>query len=350
MRRGIWAGVLGFLACSEAPDDTGDMDSSDTAVAESSVHQAIFVVHLEPGALPRDPETGLPHTARAEAYFETLLSLVELADEQDHKLTLLFTPQWAHYVSLPVCTLPSQGEEAYTYQGSIPADCAELIHQIEAHGHEIGLHHHPLGAPAPWDGFTSEESWEADRNSDAENEVYFADGGGPSGPDPFHLGDLNQMMDWVSAVSSTGSVQTATTEELHSDIRFSMAGGPASYVSLEEPGDLVSRPCVADYEDHSVWELRMRLFTSASAHETVLGGELPLALQDLESADSDAAVLAFVTHALNVEEEGLVAYEQLFSSLSEEGIALQSTASVMAGFPLTATSAAEADPVWACPS
>ena len=94
----------------------------------------------------------------------------------------------------------------------------------------------------------------------------------------------------------------------------------------------------------------MRLFTSASAQEAVLGGELPLALQDLESADSDAAVLAFVTHALNVEEEGLVAYEQLFSALSEKGIAVQSTASVMAGFPMTANSAGEADPVWACPS
>ena len=94
----------------------------------------------------------------------------------------------------------------------------------------------------------------------------------------------------------------------------------------------------------------MRLFTSAAAQETVLGGELPLALQDLESADSDAAVLGFVTHALNVEEEGLTPYGQLFSLLSEEGVALQSTASVMAGFPSTANSAEEADSVWACPS
>ena len=69
---------LSAMACSaEPPSDPAD-DTSDSVrdtAAVRSPHQAVFVVHLEPGPVPRDPETGLPHTLRAETYFKDLLDL-----------------------------------------------------------------------------------------------------------------------------------------------------------------------------------------------------------------------------------------------------------------------------------
>ena len=70
--------LLGFAVSCSSPKPTPTAVDTSSSTPDRGMNpredQAVFVVHLEPGALPRDPETGLPHTARAEAYFETLLA------------------------------------------------------------------------------------------------------------------------------------------------------------------------------------------------------------------------------------------------------------------------------------
>lgn len=338
---------------SSASDSGQDTNASvDTAAyseeSEDPEHQSIMVVHLEPGAMPTDPITGLPNTTRASNYFRDLLSLIELADDHAHKITIMFSPQWAYFVSSSACTLPAVGAAPYEYQGTTPSDCTALFHAIEAHGHEIALHHHPLDAPSGWDGYTSLSTWEADRDGDGEDETYFSDGGGINGPDPHHIGDLDAMLATVAPLSSTLTVRTATTEEFHSLLKFSVAGGPEPYTSPAEPGDLLSRPCVAQYGENHLWEVRMRLFTSDRAQEAVLNQEVPDAIDQLAQGETNALVFGFVTHALNVSETGLAHYQALFSLLQENNIPMRSTQSVMDAYDETQAAPAEADSEWLC--
>ena len=75
--------------------------------------------------------------AYQEAYWPELVDMVDLADEHDHKLMLLFTTPWVDYIH--------QDPERLA-----------LVRDWEAHGHELGAHHHPIGNE--WDGYTEETS------------------------------------------------------------------------------------------------------------------------------------------------------------------------------------------------
>jgi len=299
-----------------------------------------------------DPITGSINVDRPKLYFKDLFALVQAADLYGHKLTLMFTPQWAAYVVDEGCVVPPDQAPGpgVQYQGEEYSNCLSLIRAIEANGHELALHHHPLTAPSTWDGFTNETSWTADREDEPGEEAYFADGSGPSGPDPYHLGDIEDLMAWLDQLpaSGPGSIVTATTEEFPGSIRFLSSGGPQAYQSFDEPGDFVSRPCATNVGGRDLWQVRMRLFTSKSAQNMVLVEELPKAIADHDGREGPYAV-GFVTHAKNVQQTGIEGYVALFEQLQSLGLTLERTQDVFGHYPMTAQDPAAAPQHARCP-
>ncbi|MGC6494533.1 MAG: hypothetical protein ACON5B_16985 [Myxococcota bacterium] len=331
MVRIVWQfSVLGLLACSRAGDGEVQRDTALQPTNKGPAAHAIFVVHLEPGAVPVDTLKGGPSLQRPALYWPALLDLVALADAYGHKLTLMLTPQWARYILGGTCTMPTEARDATAgTAGDMSATCLDAVREMEAHGHEIAVHHHPVTAPAGWDGFTDEATWQADRDGDGLDEVYFSDGGGPHGADPWYLGNLDALMGWIEPVPADGRLWTATTEEFHPSLSYSMAGGPVPWSSGNAWGDLVSTPCVQSYPQQHVWELRMRLFTTPSVQRAVLDDELPGALAWGAAEAERAHAVALVTHAKNVADGGLDAYEELFSTLAVHGLVARSVEEVM---------------------
>ena len=263
------------------------------------------------------------------------------------------SPQWASFFVDATCNalLSGPAADTYAFGETRYANCLDLVRAVEASGHEIAVHHHPVDAPSTWDGFTDATMWEADRDRDGVSESYFADGGGPFGPDPYHLGDVEDMMAYLDALPAGGAGQivSATTEEYPSSVRYSTAGGNDPFGGDEHWGDLASVPCVATYGEHSVWQLRMRLYTSAANQGTVREVELPAALASSLVSFDRAASLGFVTHAKNVAETGVEPFEALFDTLAEAGIRTRTVATVMEGYPETADDPSDMGESWHCP-
>ena len=314
--------LLALFGCSNASGgggtaaDTSDAASDSSARAETSGDDtaagegtsddtgfyAFMAVHLDPGT----PAVGIdgPAHERAERYFPTLAELVETADEDNHELTIMFSAQWASYVSDPACAVPDDGDSdgGYAYGGSERDSCLALVRAWEANGHELAMHHHSEDAPATWDGFSN-------------------------GPDrPRRLGDLGDRMNYVNAIPQSGSVISGTSEEFPAGgggFRFTAARGPTPYENADERGDLASVPCAWSEDSHDVWRFRMRSFTNLGVQGTVTNEELPAALADLESSPNGPYTLGFVTHAKNVDDTRLSNYADLFSALSGTGIRLE---------------------------
>ncbi len=346
MQRWMW--MLGLVTALIAVGCDGDDDDDTTP---PPVPHAYMAIHLDPGSPAVDLFSGEISHARAEEALPWLAALVLAADVDGHRLTLMFTAQWASYVQHPDCVVPDDGDgdEQYEYLGAEYEDCLDLIRAYEAAGHEIAMHHHPITAPATWDGYTDLESWEADRDHDGTDEVYFADGGGPNGPDPLHLGDIAEMMSLIDGVPASGQVHTATSEEYPPDVQISAAGGPAEYTDLADPGDLVSEPCATSIEGHGVWQVRMRTFTNDLAQDIVMIDELPVAFADLAAAPDGPYTLGFVTHAINVQETGVPQYEALFAQLAAEGVILDGLQDVVDSYAITAGDPDQASPDDLCP-
>jgi hypothetical protein len=314
------------LSCVESgvgtPVDTDvaagvDSDSLETDADTDpgvGIDAAYFAIHLDPGSVANSGP--VPNQDRAEEYFGTLVELVEAADVGGHALTLMFTAQWGAYVSDTGCALPISplGMGRYEYNSAVVTSCLDLVHAMEANGHEIAMHHHPEGAPAAWDGFANSYS-----------------GTG------IHLGTMDDLMDFVGPMASIGEsgITGATTEEYPSGggaFRFSGARGPTPYVDETDGGDLVSRPCAWVDDGHGVWRLRMRSFTSQSTRDLALV-EIDEAMADY--AGSAKASMGFVAHAKNVDEDGMIEYLPLFDALDAYGITLHGLSTVAAGYDWT---------------
>ena len=152
----------------EDTDDAGAGSPADAEPAEpdtsvigpgpgGGIQRGFFAVHLDPGAIPKDGD--VPNASRPKAHLDDLTALVEKADEWGHKLTLMFTGQWAYHMTDPTCLVPLQEGSppgTFTYMGTPVSDCLSLIRAFEVHGHEVSMHHHPAGSPASWDGYTNE--------------------------------------------------------------------------------------------------------------------------------------------------------------------------------------------------
>ncbi len=321
-------------ADSDADTDADSDTDADTDTEVDGLVLAYFAVHLDPASAV-DPISGEINSSRPSAYIEDLLDLVVAADAYEHRLTLMFTPQWAAWILDPASSFPS---ESVIYDHSTHTVPLNLVRAFEAKGHEIAIHHHALTSPASWDGFTDAESWQADRDGDGNDETYLADGSGPHDPDPHYLGDMEAFMAWVGQLPVDGHtpIVSGTAEEWPPGFLNSASGGPADYESYDTRGDLVSQPCAAQHGDSWLWQVRMRSFTE-SAHQTeVLDEELPAALLDFADAEG-LWTTGFVTHAKNVADTSIIGYEALFADLDAAGLRLSRLQDVIGAFSHTAT-------------
>jgi len=292
-------------------DDSGD-DDDDSPPAAGLVY-AFFAIHLDPGNSPALPDDGGPNPSRGLEYFDDLVDLVEAADTGGHKLTLMFTAQWAAHVLSTDCALPGPpGAGDYVYQGASHADCLDLVRAFETHGHEIAFHHHPEDAPNNWDGFTNTA---------------------PPHPQG-HLGTVDDLMDWVEQVPVGGidTLTAGTTEEYPSThaLRFMSARGPTPYVNATERGDLASTPCAWSEDGNEVWRWRMR---SYSNDHSLVRGELQAAAADLATVPGPWTA-GFITHAKDVDGD-LVEYVQLFDALSQLNLVMEGLSTVASHYDWT---------------
>ena len=319
-------GLLLGCTASQHELETGDRpETGETDVAQGPVFHGYFAVHLEPGTPPT--RAGQPNTARMTQYLTDLSQLVSEADVFGHKLTLMFTAQWAYGLSLDECILPDDGDGNPTrspYQGETYESCLTLVRAWAAHGHEIAMHHHPYHVNS-WDGFAN----------------------GPPKDDPHYLGDMTAMMTFLSPLADT--FRSATSEEFPEgggDFQFTGARGYTEYVGVHDGGDLVSKPCAWTEGEQTVWRSRMRHFTSASAQ--------PKTLAEVERVFDDYAeqegqwTLGFVTHAKNVDETGLSGFSTLFEVLSSAGVSLKGLATVSEQYDYARTPADEAPESYHC--
>lgn len=94
-------------------------------------------------AIHNEPIHGSPNQQEAIAQsYQILKEMVKKADEYNIKLTLMFTPQWADYIS----------------------ESSERMAELELwkkQGHEIAAHHHGL-YHGNWDGYTDYTKEEAE--------------------------------------------------------------------------------------------------------------------------------------------------------------------------------------------
>ena len=319
----------------DTPDsDLGELDATpgpqldtDRSSPNHGIRFGYFAVHLDPGAVPAMSGTVTPNPSRGIAYFDALVGLVEAADIGGHKLTLMFTAQWAAHVLSPSCKLPgAQGITTYNYRGAEATTCLELVRSFEEHGHEIGVHHHPQGVKASWDGFTNEEPPH------------------PAG----YLGTVDDLMAWVGQVPVAGvdSVSAGTLEEypVTHAIRFTGARGPTPYQDAEARGDLVSQPCAWNEDGSPVWRFRMRLYTKDFI---AIREEAASAVADLMNVPGPWTI-GFVAHAKDVD-GALSEYEILFSWLSGNSIQLEGLSRVAARYDWTAE-APRNDSPYVCPA
>jgi len=135
----------------------------------SSEVVAFVAVHMETAS----DEHSL---AYQETYWPAVVELVELADSYGYSLTLKFTPQWGMYIA--------QDPEKLA-----------VVHQWQAEGHEIGLHHHGY-SHVNWDGYTAVASHATDDE---------------------YLGDIEEMYANVSILSSTGIITLAAMTDEETD-------------------------------------------------------------------------------------------------------------------------------------
>ena len=304
------------------PDTDTDTDT-DTDVEETGgLAHGFFAIHLDPGADPGDGTS--PSALRPTRYLATLTEMVLAADAYEHKLTLMFTAQWAHHLASEGCLLPRHDTlpaGAYEYNGVVYRTCLELVRAFEAHGHEIALHHHPLGVTASWDGFTNDVA----AMSAAERLEY--------------LGTVDDLLGYVGEIPAGGSatIRSGTLEEYPASghaVRFTSARGPTPYVSASERGDLASTPCSWAEDGSHVWRFRMR-----SLSETSLT-ELDSAASDLEGGGVDYTA-GFVTHAIDAAGPDGVPFARLYERLDALNITLQPLGEVGNVYAYTESSAAD---------
>ncbi|MEC8023020.1 MAG: hypothetical protein VX223_03750 [Myxococcota bacterium] len=320
------------VAASDVQRDTIDgSQPSQADTVRSSLDHGIrygyFAVHLDPGSLPFIPGTMMPNPSRGMEYFDALAALVEAADASGHKLTLMFTAQWAAHVLSPTCRLPGAPDAiTHSYQGVEATTCLQLVRAFEKHGHEIGVHHHPQGVKASWDGFTNEEAPH------------------PSG----YLGTVDDLMTWVGQVPVDGSdsVRAGTLEEypVTHAIRFTGARGPTPYQDAAIRGDLVSQPCAWNGDGSPVWRFRMRLYTKDFE---MIREETAKAVADFMDVPG-RWTLGFVAHAKDVD-GALSEYETLFSWLSNNNVQLEGLTRVAAQYDWTTEEPHEDSP-HVCPA
>lgn len=119
-----------------------------------------YAVHMEAGI-----RSNYEYQKR---YWPRLKKLVEVADKDNVKLTLLFNPQWAEYI------LENENK-------------LDIVKAWQINGHEVGLHYH-LVTHHDWNGYTNRE------------ELMAA---------PFYRGNVKKMMKLINMLAAPYKIETA---------------------------------------------------------------------------------------------------------------------------------------------
>jgi hypothetical protein len=232
-------------------------------------------IHIEPGYDPGNIDYAADR-------WGPLQALVADADAYGHKLTLLFSPQFARWVS----------------QDSTRT---ALVKFWQSQGHEVGVHHHGP-SHGVWDGY-----------SDSTNQMSDAD----------YQGTLSDMLAEVAKLSRDGSIRTAnvgTTDdavaEWPPDVPYEADGG------LGGVSDLISTPQSVVRGGQDVTALR---------HAQYGTGIQDVTLSDIENAAlnlGDGQVLGLVFHDQDYADNPAL-FRDLFQHLSEWGTPIHTVRSIL---------------------
>lgn len=222
---------------------------------------------MEPGNYPNTTE-------QPEKYWDALVDLVELADQHNLKLNLMFNPQWGTYVLEDDSRL-------------------NLVQEWEANGHELGVHHHGPQRGS-WNGYTNQEDY-------IDNLKY--------------LGSIEDMMDILNQLPASGQMVAGVISndedkkyDFPENFIYSIDGG------VNSVDDLISTPEPCDLNNQNL------ICVSHAIYGT--GGEVAVTLEEVDLALRVATpeeVVGIVFHANNFEDTP-IPYVILFEYLDELNI------------------------------
>jgi len=223
-----------------------------------------IAIHHEPGG---NPQT----TDYPEEYWSSLISLVELADQYNQKLSLEMNPQWATYI----------------LEDNVRLD---LLRSWEANGHGIGLHHHGPHQNH-WNGYTYQE------------EFMISDK---------YIGSIDEMMDLMKQLPASEEILFACVGDQDffdypSEIPYATNGGS------EGVEDLISIPTGVEFENANPLQISFALYGN-EGNVAVSFEEL---YEALETAD-DNEFVGIVFHVYDYQETP-VNYNILFEKLNNDG-------------------------------
>jgi hypothetical protein len=238
---------------------------------------AFIAIHCEPGD---DART----TDRPEHYWPKLVDLVELADEYDVKLTLMFNPQWATYILADETKL-------------------ELVRSWEANGHEIAAHHHGPSYGNSWDGYTNEPGYKTDKE---------------------YLGNMTDYINLLNQLPAGGRVYSGGIASA-SDKPFDWPEGIIYSAEGIESTSILSTPTEIEYNGQAATELSYGGFELGGVHTS----DLPTLISLYETSNS-SQYIGLVFHESNYAAHPQK-YEQLFQFLNENDIEVKTLGGILSG-------------------
>ena len=207
----------------------------------------LIIIHMEPGNFPDTTE-------QPGEYWDELVDLVELANQHNLKLNLMFNPQWGTYIL--------EEEERLN-----------LVREWESDGHVLGVHHHgpQMGA---WNGYTNQENY-----------IYNSK----------YLGTIEDMMGILNQLPVSGQMLVGVISndddknyDFPENFIYSLDGGINSFE------DLMSTPEPCTYNNQDL------ICISHAIYGT--GGEVAVSLEEIELAltvANEDQVVGIVFHANN---------------------------------------------------
>lgn len=168
-------------------------------VSKTDASTDFFIaVHLDPVMEDGEQST----TLRPERYWDSVVDLIETADDYDQKLTLLMNPQWGLYI------LDN-------------SDRLELVRSWEKNGHEIGVHYHGPEMRSKWSGFSNRS-------------VYFSDSR--------FQGTTEDLMNIMTQIPISGVISTCTVNDADANYEFPQKVKYSTDGGLYGVSDLISAP------------------------------------------------------------------------------------------------------------
>jgi len=157
-----------------------------------------IAVHLDP--VMEDYEQGT--TLQPERYWNSVVSLVEAADEYDQKLTLMMNPQWGLYIL--------ENSNRLT-----------LVQRWEKNGHEIAVHYHGPEMGGKWSGYT--------------NQIEYFD-------DARFQGTADDLMEIMTQIPELGIINAVCINDTDANYEFPEGVSYSTDGGIYGVDDLVSEP------------------------------------------------------------------------------------------------------------